>query len=215
MMAIAKVMQMARWRAALLVGLLGGCQVPVRASAPLNPPATLPTTAQAGASAVVPIEEPGAVRLQVVLRGPDGLAIRALAHLTELTTGAYVGLRLQSEGAGALWIYAYHRTRNGKLESLSNEPVLVPLGTTYELPGNGLWFQLQGPATKEVFYAIASRTPLGAQLADTLAKLPDDREPPPITNTRNRFPGPVYRRTLDNQGAAILVVSLLHAPPPS
>lgn len=201
---------MARWRGVLLLGLLAGCQALQQAKE--DAPVTTST--------VSPAAEPMALRMQVVLRGSDGRASRAVAHRSGLPAGSHVGLRLQAEGAGSLWIYPYHRASDGKLEPLSPEPARVSPGVVYELPAGGLWYELVAPGSastaepKEHFYVIASETPLGARISDALAKLPDEREPPPLSNTTNRFPGPAYRRALDDSGMAILLVSLLQTASP-
>lgn len=206
------ILKMATRGGVLLLGFLVGCQVQQQAKE------DAPITVQSGSRGA---ESATAVRMQVVLRGADGAASRALAHRAELAAGAHVGLRLEAEGAGVLWLYSYHRASDGKLEPLAPEPARVSPGVVHELPAGGLWYQLVAPVSalepkttlKENFYVIASREPLGARLSDAVAKLPDDREPPPLSNTATRFPGPVYRRVLDENGTAILAVSLLQTAP--
>lgn len=213
---MAGILKMATRGGVLLLGFLVGCQVhkPAKEDAPI--------TAQTVSRSAEPTAETTAVRMQVVLRGSEGAASRAVAHRAELAAGAHVGLRLEAEGAGPLWLYPYHRASDGKLEPLYTEPARVSPGVVYELPAGGLWYQLVAPVSapepkttlRENFYVIASKAPLGERLSDAVAKLPDDREPPPLSNTGTRFPGPVYRRALDETGTAILAVSLLQTPSP-
>lgn len=194
-------------RSALGVSLflagLGGCAAP--ASAP-------PLAAQTAALSVNRAASDAAVGLQVVQRGPEGVATRAVAHRDTLPTGSRVALRLTVEGPQPLWLHAYHRGPAGALEVLQ-PPQLRGPGEVLELPGPGLWFRLADAPGKESFYVLASPAPLGARLDAELAALPDDREPPPLSSTSSRFPGPSYRQGLGARGVATLAFTLLHAAP--
>lgn len=125
-----------------------------------------------------------------------------------------MALRLTVQGAQPLWLYAYHRDAAGALQPLSEQPARIVPGQLYERPEPGLWYRLEGTGGKEQFYVLAAPEPLGARLAEVLAKLPDDREPPPLSSTSNRFPGPMYQRALDESGVAVMAFTLLHAPAP-
>lgn len=164
------------------------------------------------AAATTPAMVRPAVGLQVVLRGPAGVATRALAHREKLPTGARVALQLTVRGARPLWLYAYHRGVDGALEPLQAQPARVAPGQLYERPEAGLWYRLEGTGGRETFYVIAAAEPLGAGLEAVLARLPDEREPPPLSSTSNRFPGPMYQQALDEHGVAAAVFTLLHAP---
>lgn len=182
-------------------GWLGGC------AAPVSPP---PLAAQSAALSASRAASGAAVNLQVVLRGPEGIATRAVAHRDSLPTGARVALRLTVEGPQPLWLHAYHRNPAGTLEALQPPQQRGP-GEVLELPGAGLWFRLADAPGKESFYVLASPSPLGARLDAVLAALPDDREPPPLSSTSSRFPGPSYRQELGERGVATLAFTLVHA----
>ncbi|MFO0575746.1 MAG: hypothetical protein U1A78_17250 [Polyangia bacterium] len=150
--------------------------------------------------------------LQVVLRGPAGVATRALASREKLPTGARVALHLRVRGARPLWLYAYHRGAGGALEPLQERPARVAPGELYERPDAGLWYRLEGTGGRETFYVLAAAEPLAERLDAVLAALPEEREPPPLSSTSNRFPGPTYQQDLDEHGVATAVFTLLHAP---
>lgn len=189
--------------------LVVGCAQPSPAP---QPALRSPVAAANSAAATNPAAARSAVGLQVVLRGPAGVATRALAHREKLPTGARVALHLTVRGARPLWLYAYHRGADGALEPLQAQPARVAPGELYERPEAGLWYRLEGSGGRETFYVIAAAEPLGAGLEGVLARLPDEREPPPLSSTSNRFPGPMYQQDLDEHGVATAVFTLLHAP---